>query len=123
MATTDKWMLPSSGPVPILSGAGDIYSNSYKNEFNVVDGYIVKVVKVVVHTFYVDSDDAILAAGQPLYEWQTSDAGKWIMEHAVEPPEWHRHTDHAQFREHFVVTARLKEKDYTFWALKWNNPA
>lgn len=83
---------------------------------------MVKVVKVVVHSFYVDSDDAVLAAGQPLYDWQTSDAGKWIMKHAVEQPEWHRHTNYAQFREHFVVTARLKETDYTFWALKWNNP-
>jgi hypothetical protein len=52
---------------------------------------VVKFTDVKVHEFNMgDVEDPDLYAAQPLYEWQQSEQGKWIMEHAVEPPFWHR---------------------------------
>jgi hypothetical protein len=74
----------------------------------------------VVHTFTMgDVDDPILYAGEPLYQWQQSDAGKWVMEHAVESPMWHRQQDAMQWGHTFAITAKLKAKDYSFFLLKW----
>lgn len=68
-----------------------------------------------------DVEDPVLMAAEPLYKWEKSEAGQWIMEHAVETPTWHRFDDPAIFGHRFVIKARLTDKDYTFWALKWAN--
>lgn len=74
----------------------------------------------VVHTFTMgDVEDPILYAGEPLYQWQQSEAGKWIMEHAVEPPMWHKQQDSMNWGYTFAITAKLKAKDYSFFLLKW----
>jgi hypothetical protein len=76
--------------------------------------------KVVVHRFRMgDVEDPDLYAAQPLWEWQESEVGKWIMEHSIETPVWHRHVDPMNFGFAYAVTADLKDVDYTFWALKW----
>jgi len=47
--------------------------------------------------------------------------GKWVMKHAVETPEWHKHLDQSVYGYRFAIVAKLKDKDYTFWTLKWNS--
>ena len=75
---------------------------------------------VCVHTIRMgDVEDPDLWVGEHLYKWQTSDAGKYIMEHAVEPPYWTRHTDTWNYGYQYKVMARLSEKDQVFWELKW----
>lgn len=77
---------------------------------------------VVVHRFQMsDVEDPDLYAAQPLHEWETSEMGKWIMERAVDTPEWHKQQDWMQFHMHYAVVAKLKDVDYTFWQLKWGN--
>jgi hypothetical protein len=66
-----------------------------------------------------DVEDPILYAAQPLYEWEHSEEGQWIMQHAVETPEWHRHADPMNYGYNFAITAKLKEQDYTHWLIKW----
>jgi hypothetical protein len=82
----------------------------------------VEIKTVIVHSFILgDVDDPDLYAAQPLYEWQTSEQGQWIMDHAVEQPVWHRMVDPVAYGYKYKITARLKAVDYTFWALKWNS--
>ena len=77
---------------------------------------------VVVHRFRMgDVDDPDLYAAQPLMEWQESEMGKWVMERAVDTPEWHRQMDHLAYHLQYAVVAKLKDVDYTFWQLKWGN--
>ena len=79
-----------------------------------------KIHKVIVHRFTMsDVEDPDLYAGQPLWEWQESEMGKWVMSHAVETPMWHRQTDLAQFHLSYAITAKLRGRDHTFWQLKW----
>jgi hypothetical protein len=93
---------------------------SRPREVKVVDGHAVAYSDVVVHHFPMgDVEDPDLYAAQPLYEWQQSEAGAWVMEHAVEPPFWTRQTDVASYGYRYYIVARLKESDQTFWKLKW----
>lgn len=81
-----------------------------------------KVHSVIVHRFQMgDVEDPDLYAAQPLWEWQSSEMGKWVMEHSVETPMWHRQTNPNQYHIDYVVQAWLKGPDYTFWVLKWGS--
>ena len=79
---------------------------------------------IIVHEFTVtvwdDSDHAIIAA-EPLYKWEHSDAGQWVMEHAVEKPVFTSTTEWAILAYRYIVRARLYEEDITFYQLKWGN--
>lgn len=91
-----------------------------KNKFNLVDGKIVEVKTVTVHHFVVgDAEDPDLYAAEPIWQWQQTDAGKFIMERAIESPVWHRQVDHMTYGYKYAITAKLTDKDYTFWVLKW----
>jgi hypothetical protein len=68
-----------------------------------------------------DVDDPDLYAGEPLWQWQQSEMGKWVMARAVDTPEWHRMADMMNYGYQYAVVAKLKEKDYTYWILKWGN--
>ena len=88
----------------------------------VIDDRAYKIHTVIVHSFTMgDVDDPILYAAQPLWEWEQSEQGQWVMNHAVESPVWHRQHDALSWGHKFAITAKLKDKDYTFWTLKWNS--
>ena len=81
-----------------------------------------KIHTVVVHRFRMgDVEDPDLYAAQPLWAWQSSEMGKWVMERAVDTPEWHRQMDQLQYHIQYAVVAKMKDVDYTFWVLKWGN--
>lgn len=89
-------------------------------KFQVVNGQITK--EIVVHRFDIDLDacgDSVVAAGAPLYDWEQSEAGQWVISHAVEKPRWERYSDPRWFIDMFAVVARLSEPDITFWKLKY----
>jgi hypothetical protein len=89
-------------------------------EWKVVNNKSVKYSDVLVHKFVMgDVEDPDLYAAQPLSEWQQSEAGQWVMEHAVEVPFWHRQIDPYSFGHTYCVIARLSEQDQMYWALKW----
>jgi hypothetical protein len=68
-----------------------------------------------------DVEDPDLYAAEPLWEWQQSEMGQWVMDRAVDTPEWHRQMDSMQYHMQYAVVAKLKDIDYTFWTLKWGN--
>jgi hypothetical protein len=74
-----------------------------------------------VHTFSIgDVDDPDIYASQPLWEFQQSEKGKWIMDNSIEQPTWHRHIDHTRFGYVYTVTATLPKEKYTFFKLKFD---
>ena len=90
-------------------------------ETMVIKGYAHRIHKVVVHQFTMgDVEDPDLYAAEPLWQWQQSEQGQWVMAHAVETPEWHRMADNMSYGYKFAITAKLKGRDYTFWQVKWN---
>ena len=93
---------------------------SRPREVKIIDGEPVAYSDVVVHNFPMgDVEDPDLYAAEPLYQWQQSEAGAWVMAHAVEPPFWCRQPDLATYGYRYYIVARLKEQDQTFWSLKW----
>ena len=66
-----------------------------------------------------DVEDPDLFVGHPIWEWQQTDAGKFVMEHAVEKPYWTRQLDYNSYGHVYRIMARLSEQDQTFWSLKW----
>ena len=91
-------------------------------ECKVIDGNVVKFSDMVVHRFRIgDVEDPVLYAAEPIWQWQQTEAGKFVMEHAVEPPWWIRHVDHSWYGFEFAIVARMKESDQTFYTLKYVN--
>jgi hypothetical protein len=93
-----------------------------QNRYMVIEDRVHEIHNPVVHRFRMgDVEDPDIYAATPLMEWQESEIGKWIMERAVEQPVWHRHADPMSYGYEYAITARLKDVDYTFWALKWGS--
>jgi hypothetical protein len=79
-----------------------------------------RIHKLIVHQFRMgDVEDPDLYAGEPLWKWQESEMGKWVMARAVDTPEWHRQADPLNYGHQYIIVAKLKDIDYTFWQLKW----
>jgi hypothetical protein len=96
--------------------------NIRTDEFMVFGDKAHRIHKVVVHRFTMgDVDDPDLYAAEPLYKWQNSEMGQWVMERSVDTPEWHRQPDMMQYGYRYAVVAKLKDVDYTWWTLKWGN--
>lgn len=79
-----------------------------------------KTYSVIVHTIRMgDVEDPDLYVAQPIYEWQQSEEGKWIMANSLPVPSWHRDTDHMTMGYRYTIRAYLSPKNYTFWKLKY----
>lgn len=77
-------------------------------------------VKVLVHRFKLgDVDDPEIYAAQPIYEWQQTEAGKWVMEHSQDTF-WKRHHDYVTYGYEYVIIATLSESDATWYKLKFS---
>ena len=88
----------------------------------IIDGKAVKFSDVMVHSFLLgDVEDPDLYAGQPLWEWQESEAGAWVMSHAHDKPYWVRRADPYNYGFRYHVFARLTEPDQVYWQLRWGN--
>jgi hypothetical protein len=89
-------------------------------EVVLMEGKYVRIKEFVAHTFTMgDVEDPDLYAAQPLWTWQNTEEGKWVMENAIETPSWHRHADPITYGYRYAIKAKLKDVDYTFWCLKW----
>lgn len=86
----------------------------------IVDGKPVRFRDVCVHEIRMgDVDDPDLMIAEPIWQWQQSEAGRWIMENAVEKPYWTRRVDTWTYGHVYHIVARLSEQNQTFWELKW----
>ena len=78
------------------------------------------MMKVMVHSFHLsDVDDPEIYAAQPIWEWQQTESGKWIMEHSCPEPYWSMNADVNTMGYRVTIVATLEEKDATFFKLKW----
>ena len=92
-------------------------------ESKIINNQIYSYHRIVFHTFLVsDSEDPDLYAADPLWKWQNSDEGKFVMEHANDKPEWHRQVDYQHYGYRYSITAVLEEKKLTEYYLKFGKP-
>lgn len=96
------------------------YTHWRAEEVKIINGQAVRFCDVCVHTFRVnDAEDPDLYAGEPIWNWQQTDAGKWVMENAVEQPYWVRAIDHVTWGYVYKIMARLSEQNQTYFKLKF----
>ena len=96
------------------------YTHWRPEEVRIIEDRPVRFRDVCVHEFTVgDVEDPDIIAGEPIWNWQQSEAGTWVMEHAVEKPYWIRVMDYNTWGHRYRIMARLSEQNETFWSLKW----
>jgi hypothetical protein len=99
------------------------YLNMTPSEVKIVDGVAVKFSDILVHTFRLgDVEDPEIYAAGPLFDWERSEAGRWVMKHAVGKPWWSKRTDYYSYGYEFNIVARLSEADQVFFKLKYVGP-
>jgi hypothetical protein len=78
-------------------------------------------ITVLAHNFTVgDVDDPDIYAAQPIYEWQQSEAGQWMMKHSDPTPSWHQAGIlRMSYGTSYQIRGYLTPQLYTFWKLKY----
>jgi len=97
-----------------------------KNKYVIIktpEGDRVEEIKeLVVHQFSMaDVEDPDLYAAQPLYDWEKSDQGQWVMKHAVETPSWYRIADPLSMGYKYQIRAKLMGPSLTEWLLRYGD--
>ena len=88
----------------------------------VIDGKAVRFRDVCVHEITMgDVEDPDLWVASPIYEWQQTEPGKFVMEHAEEKPYWISSVDYTSYGTVYKIMARLSEQNETFWRLLCGN--
>jgi hypothetical protein len=96
------------------------YTHWRPEHVQIIDGRAVRFRDVCVHEFVVgDVEDPDIIAGEPIWNWQQSESGTWVMEHAYEKPYWVRQHDYNTWGHKYRIMARLSEQNEIFWQLKW----
>ena len=92
-----------------------------KVRYQLVDNNSVEEIhSVVVHKINMgDVEDPDLMVAAPIYDWQQSDAGKFVMENAVITPKWERHHNPSNWGHTYVIIAELESKKLTEYYLRW----
>jgi hypothetical protein len=90
--------------------------------YNRVGDRVEEIRTVTVYDFTLsDVDDPEIYAAEPLWKWQNSEAGQWIMKNAVETPSWHKMTDPMTCGVRFKIRAKLQGAKLTEFLLKYGN--
>jgi len=96
------------------------YAQWQAEECKIIDNRLVRFSDICVHEFTMgDVDDPDLYAAQPLWEWEKSESGQWVIAHAVQTPYWIRQIDHSSYGHQYRIMARLSEPNQTFFRLKF----
>jgi hypothetical protein len=76
--------------------------------------------KVKVHEFIMsDVDDFEIYVADPLYNWEQSEQGQWVIANSVTKPSWHSGWDHNIYGRRVFIVADLQEKHLTYFNLRW----
>jgi hypothetical protein len=66
-----------------------------------------------------DVEDPDIMVAQPIYEWQQTEAGKYIMKNSAPAPMWLRSFDHTTYGYIYTIKAYLNPKQVTYYELKF----
>lgn len=100
-----------------MSWHGVVKLEKFTQKHHLVDGEVYT--RYDVHNFTMgDVDDPDIYAAGPIYEWQKTDKGKWVMEHCMDPT-YHIHADPTIFGFRISISAYMTGKRYTEFALKF----
>ena len=77
--------------------------------------------RITFHEFCMgDVDDVDIYAAQPIYEWQQTAQGKWVMEHATDL-KFYTTADLTTFGYRISIRGDLEDRALTEYFLRWKN--
>jgi hypothetical protein len=89
--------------------------------YKMEDDVVKEIHKVIVHKFNLsDVEDPDLYAAEPIWQWEQSEAGKFVMEHSEDKPEWHRHMDSMFMGYRYIIIAELEKKKLSEFYLRFD---
>lgn len=68
-----------------------------------------------------DVEDVELYAAEPLYQFEISEKGQWVMKNALEPPIWNQRLVQDAYYYIITVESNFTDELATFFQLKWGN--
>lgn len=75
--------------------------------------------KFQVHSFELsDLDDATVYAAGPIWEWQKTEIGQWVMANAADIPTWHTNISETTLGYEVSVIAEFEDEKITEWLLR-----
>lgn len=75
--------------------------------------------KILFHSFRMgDVDDPEIYAAQPIWEWQQTEAGKWVMEHCKDPT-YSIGPDGQSWGHRVRIYGEVEDHHATFYQLRW----
>lgn len=79
------------------------------------------MIKLTVYEFNMgDVEDPEIYAASPLHDWEfETEQGRWVMEHALQPPVFYIGPCMQTYGYKCRVEAELTEKDATYFNLRW----
>jgi hypothetical protein len=83
---------------------------------------VQEIHKVVVHRFNIsDTDDPEIYAAEPIYRWEKSEAGQFVMKHAIDVPVFHKQLNSFSYGYEYAITAELEMKKLSEFYLRWGD--
>ena len=74
----------------------------------------------IVHKIRMgDVEDPDIMVAQPIYEWQQTEKGKYIMAHSKPEPMWVRAINHMTYGYEYRIKAYLTPEQLTYYKLKF----
>lgn len=74
---------------------------------------------MIFHEFTMgDVEDPEIYAASPIYEWQQTDQGKWVLEHCSNAS-YKIMADYTSFGYRIVIYGDLSQEDATYFTLKY----
>jgi len=71
----------------------------------------------VIHLSDVEDPDLFVA--QPIWEWQQTEKGKYIMQNSSPAPMWERITNYSTYGYDYRIKAYLTPSKLTYYRLKY----
>jgi len=72
----------------------------------------------IVHRFRLgDVEDPEIYMASPIYDWQQTEQGKWVMKNGLDPT-YHLNIDHLTYGYAVTITAHITPKRWTEYVLR-----
>lgn len=76
--------------------------------------------EVDVHEILMgDVEDPDLMIAEPIYKWQQTEAGKYVMENSNPTAKWVRSNSPSYMGHKYTIKAYFTDKEVTYWKLKY----
>jgi hypothetical protein len=66
-----------------------------------------------------DVEDPDLMVADPIYKWQQTEAGQYVMTNSLPTPIWKRTNDQSIFGHNYIIYAYFTPKQLTYYKLKF----